>query len=65
MVDHTYMLSSHYHVGVSIIHFFVIYRHGNVYADRITYGAQFHMSATTYWSCLQLVVMVVELICSR
>ena len=59
------MLSSHHHVGVTIIHFFIIYRHGNVYADRITYDAQFHMLATNHLSGFQLVVMVVELIDSR
>ena len=59
------MLSDHHHVGVTFIHFFIIYRYGDVYTDRITYEAQFHMLATTYLSGLQLVVMVVELICSR
>ena len=56
------MLSDHHHVGVNIIHFFVIYRHGNVYADRITYEAHINMLVGTYWSRLQLIVMVVELI---
>ena len=59
------MLSDHHHVGVTFIHFSVIYRHGDVNVDRITYGAHIDMLATAYWSCLQLIVMGVELIDSR
>ena len=59
------MLSDHHHVGVNIIHFSVIYRHGSLIADRITYEAHINMLVGTSGSHLQLVVMGVELIDSR